>query len=202
MINFPIAIKLFIKRWELSWRFRFAHHPICSNYQAHIWKIGGLYICQGCSLVYFSFLLTLLILIIFQLTFLPIQYILIGIVLLVPILLIEKLKLNKRFIKRFARSGTGIGIAVSFSAFLIQTDLIIKISGLLISILGFYAFKFIRRTIQRENRCQSCPDYQENKICYGLRLEADAMRLYSEYASDLLQKDLKAVYTKRLEYDN
>ncbi len=201
MINFPIAIKLLIKRWELSWRFKFAHHPICTNYRTHFWKVGGLYLCQGCSLVYSSFLITLLFLIIFHVILLPAQYLIVGMSLLVSILLIEKYNANLRFIKRLARVGTGLGLGISFSAFLLYPDLFIKLGGLFVSLAGFYLFNYIRRTKEKEDKCQTCADYQGHKICYGLRLEAEAMRKYSEYASDLLQPSLKSAYSKKLKYD-
>jgi hypothetical protein len=116
--------------------------------------------------------------------------------------LIENQKFEQRFIKRLARVGTGSGLGISFSAFLLVNNFTIQMIGMLISVTGFYLFKLIRQTKEREDKCQSCPDYQSNKICYGLQLEAGAMRKYSDYASELLQKDLKDVYIKRLQNDN
>jgi hypothetical protein len=125
---------------------------------------------------------------------------LLGIILLCFILLIEKFKVTRRSLKRLARSVTGIGLGISFSAFLQETDPIIQVSGLFIAIIGFSVFRYIRRVKKREDKCLTCPDYQENSICYGLRLEADAMRLYSDYASDLLQKDLKEAFIEKLNF--
>ncbi len=134
-------------------------------------------------------------------TFLSIQYLSLGIGLLVPILLIEKYDINQRITKRLARIATGIGLGVSFSAFMLHPDIIIKFVGLIITIGGFYTFKAIRRTKQKVDKCQTCADHQSHKICYGLLLESEAMRKYSEYASDLLQADLKAAFAKKIQSD-
>jgi hypothetical protein len=201
-INFPITVKLFIKRWQLSWRFTFAHHPICASYKDHYWKIQGVYICQGCTLVYSSFFVVLLFLLFFQLTLLPLHYLIVGIIILIPILLIELLKIDQRTIKRFTRAAIGIGLGFSLSAFFLHEEIIAKLLGLLVTIFGFISFTRVRNTAKREDKCNLCSEYKSNVICSGLRLEAEAMNKYSDYASDLLQGKLKEKYMSKLNIRN
>lgn len=198
IINFPTAITLFLKRWELSWRFKFAHHPICPSYNKHYWNIKGVYLCQGCSIVYTCFFSALLFLILFHITFIPVHYLFVGLGILIPILLVEIIKIEQRSIKRLARAGIGIGLSLPFSAFVLHEEIVVKVMGLLITLLGFISFRQVRKAANREDLCKSCPEYKSNRICNGLRLEAEAMRKYSDYASDLLHAELKEKYRRKL----
>ncbi|NHJ46447.1 MAG: hypothetical protein FK733_01545 [Asgard group archaeon] len=53
----------FHAQWEIfkirSWRF-LAHHPTCSRYHNHFYKIGSFHFCIGCSMLYSSILLYLI----------------------------------------------------------------------------------------------------------------------------------------------
>lgn len=202
LINFPITIKLFIKHWEFSWRFKFAHHPVCTSYKDHYWKIKGVYICQGCTLVYASFFVSLLFLIFFQITLGLFHYLIVGLCILIPILIIELTRIEQRIIKRLTRILIGIGIGVFFSAFLLHDEFIVKVFGFLLTITGFFSFKRVRRSTKREDKCKLCSEYKSNVICSGLRLEAEAMKKYSDYASDLLQDKLKEKYMSKLNIKN
>ena len=198
-INFPITIKLFFKRWELSWRFKFAHHPVCVSYRDHYWKIKGVYICQGCALVYSSFFAALLFLIFFQITLELVHYLIIGLGILIPILIIELTKIEQRITKRLSRILIGIGIGSLFSTFLLSDELIVKFFAFLVVIIRFFSFKLVRRSTKREDKCNLCSEYKSNVNCSGLRLEAEAMRQYSDYASDLLQDKLKEKFKSKLQ---
>ncbi len=198
LINFPITIKLFLKRWQISWRFKFAHHPVCVSYKDHYWNIKGVYICQGCTLVYSSFFVTLLFLFFFQTTLEQYQYLIVGLGILIPVLIIELTKIEQRIIKRLSRILIGIGIGLFFSAFLLHTDIIVKVIGFLITVIGFISFKRVRRSTKREDKCNLCSEHKSNVICSGLRLEAVAMKKYSDYASDLLQDKLKEKFMSKL----
>jgi hypothetical protein len=201
-INFPITVKLFIKRWQLSWRFTFAHHPICASYKDHYWKIKGVYICQGCTLVYSSFFVALLFLLYFQITLEQFHYLIVGVGVLIPIIIIELAKIEQRIIKRLTRILIGIGIGLFCSAFLLHDEFIVKLIGFLIIFIGFFSFKQVRRSTRREDKCNLCSEYKNNVICSGLRLEAEAMNKYSDYASDLLQDNLKEKYFSKLKIKN
>ena len=198
LINFPITIKLFLKRWQISWRFKFAHHPVCVSYKDHYWNIKVVYICQGCTLVYSSFFVTLLFLFFFQTTLEQYQYLIVGLGILIPVLIIELTKIEQRIIKRLSRILIGIGIGLFFSAFLLHTDIIVKVIGFLITVIGFISFKRVRRSTKREDKCNLCSEHKSNVICSGLRLEAVAMKKYSDYASDLLQDKLKEKFMSKL----
>ena len=200
-INFADTIKIFIKKQRLSWRFTFAHHPICPTYKSHYWEIKGLYLCQGCSLVYAGFLSALSFLVFFQISLTSIHYLFVGLGVLIPILLLEMFKLEQRTIKRLSRAGIGIGVGVSFSAFFLHEDIVVKVIGLLVTIIGFMVFKQVRKTAKKDDLCRSCPEYRSKKICRGLRFEAEAMRKYSDYASDLLQIELKEKFTSKLDQE-
>jgi hypothetical protein len=42
-----------------SWRY-LAHHPVCSRYKNHYFKLGQVHLCIGCTMLYSSFLIYLI----------------------------------------------------------------------------------------------------------------------------------------------
>jgi hypothetical protein len=35
--------------WREGWTIRFAHHPLCDRFADHVWRIGRLHLCAGCT---------------------------------------------------------------------------------------------------------------------------------------------------------
>ena len=42
-----LALRLL--QWRHTWRFRFAHHPLCRHFHGHVWRAGPLRLCVGCT---------------------------------------------------------------------------------------------------------------------------------------------------------
>jgi hypothetical protein len=138
----------------------------------------------------------------FQITLEQFHYLILGIGILIPILIIELIKVEQRISKRLTRILIGIGLGLFCSAFLIHEELIVKLIGFLLTIIGFFTFKQVRRSTKREDKCNLCSEYKSNVICSGLRLEAEAMKKYSDFASDFFQDKLKEKYLSKLNLKN
>lgn len=191
-ISLPIRIKLFWKKLKVSWRFHFAHHPLCDNYGDQVFKIKGIYLCQGCTLTYIGIILGVMSSFALTLSLSNLEWSIIGIGILISLFIIEFLKLNKRIIKRLIRFVTGLGLGGFFWVLISSTNIIAPVIALLLSFIGYKVFKIIRSSQLKEDKCLHCSEFKQGKICSGLALEAKANREYSEYATLLMQDQLKA----------
>lgn len=194
MVNsLTIRMRLFFKKIKVSWRFHFAHHPLCDNYRNQIFEINGIYLCQGCTLTYIGIFLGLISSLLLNLDLSIIEWLIIGLGILVFLFIIEFLNISNRKIKRLIRFVTGIGLG-SFIWFLFSsTNFYVSLIAIIFTYLGYRVFKIIRSSQVKEDKCLSCSEFNKGKICSGLALEAQVNREYSEYATNLLQDKLKAL---------
>ena len=122
---------------------------------------------------------------------------------MLPILLVEILNVSNRHIKRFIRflGGLGLGfftsIAIDFksvSYFLLSIGIVVP---------SYVVFLIIRKQKHKnKDICEGCSELEDlqkgkMKFCSGLKEKMIAEKEYSDFASDLLQEDLRKEYSQK-----
>jgi len=197
-LNLKARIYLWYLRLKLYWPFRFAHHPLCPRFSGHVFKIGRLYLCQGCTFVYSCIILGGLIfsLVPFSIPFW--LWLIIAACLILPTFIVHFLSLP-RFFTRLARSLLGlyfgwmIGSVVQYSTWLYR--------GLFIGlgIASYIIFRIIyRRSKRKKDECSGCSELDQSVVCSGYEAQLAAEREYSRIATKLLEPDLEAIARKKI----
>ena len=202
-LSLQTRLKLWWKRLTLSWRFRFAHHPLCARFSDQIFVIKGLYLCQGCTLVYTGFFLALLIV-----AFLPFQLLFYWWVVIIaafvfPTFIIQFISLPRLF-KRLARFlfgiglGTGVIAAFKFS----QWFYILGLISIVLIVYLVFRILYRRNKKAQEDICGDCPELHQRGVCSGFKLQMEAERKYSEYASKLLESELEELVQRKIHFSS
>jgi len=191
-----LRFKSLIKRWQLSWKFYFAHHPLCDRFKDHVWHIPfGIIVCQGCFLVMLGVVLGITSFFIFNPSLTSFEWFLFALFCISLPLMVELLKIENRKIKHLIRLVTGFGLAglvwVVFTA-----ELDGKIIAFVIGTMGYTLFLKTRKKKQGTDICEGCPSLSSVEICEGLSQKAIAMQQYSEYLTKIYEKSLKKKYSK------
>jgi hypothetical protein len=192
----------FHAQWEIfkirSWRF-LAHHPTCSEYKNHYFKIGSIHLCIGCFSIY-SAILSYLVL------FLTVPSVFRFNPLVMSILpfagfglaifhLIFKVK--NKWIKSFFRFSAGFGIA-AYGALAIATFTEIKqwwlgIILLVILLTGNQLYGMSRGRSANRKECTDCALREANPPC--LPEKNTNIRVRKVYA--IIEEELKTLQEKR-----
>ncbi|UCE13837.1 MAG: hypothetical protein JSV04_01355 [Candidatus Heimdallarchaeota archaeon] len=188
-------VKLWIKRWEVSWRWHFAHHPLCDRYSDQTWNIGSFIICQGCSLVLTGIISGFSLCLLLGVVLDPIGWIILWAIFFLSTILGEFYFMFRRPFKRMARFFAGIGIGSFFWFLLTEPNIIYKLIGAGFGFIAYSAFLKVRG-YTKVDKCYGCPELKPG-ICPGLEHESLAMKEYSNYATTLLEDQLREKFLAR-----
>jgi uncharacterized membrane protein len=87
----------------------FAHHPSCNYYRNHLIWFGKVPVCMGCAMMSLGAVIGLLLIPTFNLSAIPLEYLLIiGILLYIPAII--QTKIQVRSYKLLARTSLGISV--------------------------------------------------------------------------------------------
>jgi len=164
-------------------------------------KIGPVYLCQGCTIIFSTFVITLLFFILTGISFDPISWMTVGILLAIMPIIVELLKIRNRGIKRLSRLLTGMGLGTLAWGLLFIPDLLVRITGMIVTVIAYQGFKWGRKKGRERDRCIDCPDFIQGKICPGLEDKAKAMREYSDYATEIFSDRLRRKATAQYYID-
>ena len=180
-----------IKLWWLwlacSFRFRWAHRPLCERFRPGVIKIGGVYLCRSCVCVYCGIFICGLSLVLLHPSFAKAIVLLAG--LGVPTLVLSGpwyYKNLPRVIQDFLRLSMGAMIALCVYL-LICRELLIT-AAIMIVLFVFWKVYLRARIKRRLHACDGCVELSDNKICTGCALQAESMRRYEEIATQLYLK--------------
>lgn len=144
-------------------RFAFAHHPTCTLFRNHIYKVRNVWICKGCAITYplalFSFITAYFIGLELSTGY--------NVVLLMLILsIIASLGFFPNRFALISRGTRGIFSGLYFYCFVIVGDFVLFILGLII--LNFILMFFVSiRYLKMTKTCKNCI-YEGNwDICEG-----------------------------------
>ncbi|MFW9993872.1 MAG: hypothetical protein ACFFD4_17640 [Candidatus Odinarchaeota archaeon] len=188
-----INVRLWLKTIRLTWMFRFAHHPLCERFNDHVWQIGHIFICQGCTLVLLGVLAGTSFFLLSGASLKAFEWLIIGLICFIFPSTVELLNIKTRWVKRITRWVIGCGLGSFFWILITISDLLVLFTASIILIVGFYLFRKVRvLRSYHGDRCEGCPELARGGVCSGLQHEAEAMRKYSEYATELLEDKLRS----------
>ena len=135
---FWIRVKIAWKRLILSWRFLFAHHPLCDYYSDQVFLIFGVYLCQGCTLLYSGLFLGLVLFLFIETASITLlQWLFVASLLVSPSFLTFIYK--KRFFKRAARLMNGAAFSTIFWGVISLNSTVEKLLLIFYMIVLFFA---------------------------------------------------------------
>lgn len=153
-------------QWEIfkvrSWKF-LAHHPVCSQYKKHYFKIGSMYFCIGCTMIYSAILTYLLLFLIFPEVF---RYN-VNVIASIPFagfglsIIHILLKIKNKWLKAISRFSAGFGIG-AYGALIIATFFLPEkwwLGFILIALLllGNQSYGLGRGSNANRKICKICP---------------------------------------------
>lgn len=183
-----LIAQLKINAWQ--W---FAHHPVCSRYKNHYFTIGNIHLCVGCTSVYTTFVISLILFLKYQFFFIE-HFIILPLLFLYAVIismLHVVFKPEKKVIKAFSRASLGLGGAAYITMIIFVNKWYIAL------ILGLMAFIMV--LLYGELRkganlalCQTCPMKYHDPPCDPIlnteRKMAKLNRLIDEQIEMLSQR--------------
>jgi hypothetical protein len=178
-----LTVRLRILWLRHSYRFRWAHRPLCSRFSDGVVRFGQVHLCRSCVCAYCGIVLcaiACLFLNVVRESAVPLL-----VCLMVPTLGFSMPRLYKRCSRRvrdLLRYSMGCCISLCICVMLKGNAVV---SGLCVSILLiFWRIYFVMRRNRKAQACNACPEL--GRICTGCRIQADAVRAYEAEATHLL----------------
>ncbi len=150
------SIKLEILKVN-AWKY-ITHHPVCSVYENHYFKIGKLKLCVGCTSIYTNMLVEFILYLIFKEFFLSHLYvfIIIGYIGLTAAIVHVYTNPEKKWLKTLLRSLLGWALAAYLIIILIINKLLIQLALYLVLMILVALYTLIKRK-KGLDYCSICP---------------------------------------------
>jgi len=175
-----------VRLWWLwlvcSFRFRWAHRPLCARFRSGVIKVGCVHLCRSCLCAYCGILVCGLSLMLFRPSAANAVAALAG--LGVPALALSGpwcYKKWPRAMRDVLRWATGALISLC-AYLLICGELIVAGAAAAVLLIFWRAYFHIRRR-RRISACDGCEELPDKGVCSGCRLPADGIRRYEEIAT-------------------
>lgn len=153
-----------------SWKF-LAHHPICSQYENHYFRIGDLCFCIGCTMIYSALILYTILFFTIPAVFRFNPWVIASLPFAgFALAIIHRVfRIKNKWLKAFFRFVAGFGIGAYF-AVIIQTFFVKKwwwIGFILLAllILGNQLYGISRGPNANRKKCHSCPMREIDPAC-------------------------------------
>lgn len=172
------------KLWlQHTYRFRWAHKPLCQRFQHDVLSLGHVYLCRSCTFVWAGLVSSAVALLLLRESFEPVSASFFAAV-AAPTLLLSLPRWYSRWPRRVRDLlRFGLGVTLASGLFLLATG------QLLAAALGFallYAVKRhyqVRRRAKKKEACRGCPELGGGNICSGFALQAQHVRRYEAAAT-------------------
>lgn len=180
--------------------FSFSHHPLCKNFRHEVIHVNGVYLCKGCTEVYGSGLLTILLVVMLtalQRFTLP-ELVFLAFLTLLPSVIGNFHHFKQRIFKDIIRITLGVGLGIALSQLFYADGLITKFLVLILLILAYFAFIFTRKYIiskeafSDRGQIHLCPNCEQlnDQACENYKRAFNSEGAYSRIISDFIQKKL------------
>lgn len=164
--------------WRHAWFFHWAHKPLCSTYSEEVLRVGKLFLCRSCALLWAGAVLSTVVLLVAN-PALPAH--LWGLALAFTIAAVGSFpSFHSRWPRRI-RDLLRItaGIALGFALALLLLGQLKAALGTALLIGATYSVYVKLRRDKRLSRCTTCPETGAG-ICSGYSLQAKAIREWEE----------------------
>jgi hypothetical protein len=199
MSRFKQVLKQEFTWLKLSYKFRWTHHPTCDPYQSQRFDFSGISLCQGCTILTVSALISFITTLILGIPiFLPLF--ILYIFALLGVAIIDGIGFGRNF-KRLARISIGASLGMAFAQLLllslIQSSIILS---LIIS--SFFGYRWFRSQKSSKDLCQTCPELKNAPRCQGVIRQYEANRTYQELIVPVIDEDTLRRIIARSESDS
>ena len=169
-----------------TYRFNWAHKPLCAQYREDVLKIGSLYLCRSCFLVYLGVAVGLG----YSTLGLPGsgEKAMLPLALLLAVLLLLSAppwyKDLPRVFRDVLRFGLGVALVLLGHQALHGEVLFVVLATL--ALLGAWGLYGKARKQRKLRSCTSCPNYSRERVCPGYSLQTEKIKEYQEEATEYL----------------
>lgn len=180
-----------IYNWKLKWlwlrhsyRFRWAHKPLCDRFSEDVLTVGHVHLCRSCTLLWLGMAVASAAAI-----FLPALRA--NIATVAPqLLLVTLLSSAPLFYKQWPRSvrdmlrfSLGASIPL-WICLIVMGNLFISAVAAIGGLTTWYFYSNSRKA-RKATACDGCPEFGQPQICSGCTLKANEIRLYENKATQL-----------------
>lgn len=178
-----LQVRLWLLWIRHSFRFRWAHRPLCSRFSDGVLRIGQVHLCRSCVCAYSGIVLAALACLFLDTVrawALPLL-----ICVMVPTLGFSMPRLYKRCSRRL-RDGLrfSMGCCISLCVCVMLMGELVVSALCAGTLLVFWRIYFVMRRQRKAQACNACPEL--GGICTGCHIQADAIRAYEAEATQLL----------------
>lgn len=182
-----------------AWRV-FGHHPACSQYENHYFKIGGIPFCIGCSSIYSALILYTILFFSLPQIFRYNPYVIsilpfAGFGLAIFHLF---LKLKNKWIKAFFRFVAGFGIGAYCAIIIAVPKWWVRIILAVLILAGNQFYGLSRGKNANTRACSNCPLSHANPPCRPIRNTNIKVRKIHKIVEEELQKTRQKANNKEL----
>lgn len=172
-----------------AWR-KLAHHPTCSQYKNHYYKIGKLKLCVGCTSLYSSILLSLIIYLTIPSVFrtMPIILAILFLYGCFSALIHFVVRPLTKIMKTISRSSAGIGLGAYLTLIIYLRLWWLQIILLLFIFAGFTLYGVIRGKGHNLKKCETCPLHTAEIPCCPVKNTDIKIRKLNELVALQLKK--------------
>ena len=177
-----------VRLWRLwlacSFRFRWAHRPLCSRFGSGIIPVWGIHLCRSCLCAYSGILACIMLLILLWPSVTQAGMVLAG--LGVPTLALSGpwcYKKLPRYVRDVLRLAMGAVVALCGYLLLCREWMIAAPVAVVLFV--FWRVYFKVRRERRLRACDGCEELSDKGICSGCRLQANGARRYEQVATQL-----------------
>ncbi len=177
-----------VRLWWLwlacSFRFRWAHRPLCSRFRSGIVRTGGIHLCRSCLCAYCGILACALSLVLLRPSVTQVGMVLAGIG--TPTLALSGPWCYTKF-PRAARDVLRLtmGAVIALCGYLLLCRELMVAVPVAVVLFVFWRAYFRVRRAQRLRACDGCEELSDKGICSGCRLQTDGARRYEQIATQL-----------------
>lgn len=180
-----LAARLWFLWLRHSYRFRWAHRPLCSKFSEDILRVGPVRLCRSCVCAYGGVILCAILC--WLLNAVRESSVPVLLCVMVPTIGLSMPPLYKqcpRPVRDLLRFGMGCCITLCVCVMLMGNALVsVTCAGILLLFRRLYS---VMRRERKAQACNGCPELGRRQICAGCRLQADAVRAYETQGTRLL----------------
>ncbi|MCP4712197.1 MAG: hypothetical protein GY869_26540, partial [Planctomycetes bacterium] len=181
------------ERWYLKWlwvrysyRFNWAHKPLCERFRGDYVKIGGVCLCRSCALVYLALFLGGMFGLVFQKALREV-----GVAAFVGCSTVTLVFSYPGWYKRWprlVRDGLRfmLGISVALCGYLLfyGNPVVGAAGGLML--FGLWKVYMRLRNRRKGHACEGCGDLKKKTVCPGYAWQAEYLRQYEQKATEYI----------------
>lgn len=161
--------------------YRLSHHPLCEQFQDHVYLIRGRKFCRGCVMQYSGIIVFILILVIGSISNLwsGISDIQVGLVLyfLVFATLVATYLVRNRVVKDIARFLLGVSFSLAITLWVFTPDLLVK-GWILLNFIPGYIYLNKKRSRNNNLVCIGCEEFKRQPVCSGYQIYSDREKIF------------------------